>query len=247
VTDGVGRALAAACADLSVLARIGGGLGNAARAEARSLATVGDAVACTRRAAMLASARSPVPPGLRGVDPTWIEAALADLPARARVALAEGPEDARDVWLVRRACAGIPPLPAIDPVLVRPRVPADVLRLSAAAARAWLEEVGLDQLAFALGEHAAALGPRLAPAIARIGMPPRTGELGPRRAAIERARVGLDSLLTIGARAIAPSLEPGHAAGLVRRFPRPEGLRIAADLAGNRGAPAPSWGAVIAS
>ena len=245
--DAVGPALAAVCGELAVLARIGGSVGDSARAEARSLATADPSVARARRTAILASARSPVPPGLRGVDATWIEAALADLPARARVALAAGPQDPHEVWLVRRACAQIPPLPAIDPALVRPQIAADVLRLSAVAARAWLEEVGLDQLAFALGEHAAALGPRLAPAIARIGAPPRRGELGPRRAAIERARGGLENRVTIGAAAVAPSLEPGYAAGLVRRFPRPEGLRIAADLAGNRGAPGPSWRAVIAS
>ncbi len=233
--DAVGHALAAACIDRDVLARIGGVLGEAARA-----ALAQDQ---KQRVAAVATARAPVPPGLRGVDPSWIERGLLDLPARARVALAEGPLDEVDVWLVRRACAGLVPLPVIDETLARPGVPADVLRMSALALRAWWTELGRDQLAFALGDHAAELGPVLAPAIARIARAPRLGELGPRRSAIERAT---GEAVRVGVRAVAAHLEPVIARGLVLRFPHPEGVEIGSELAVHRGAPTAGWKALIA-
>jgi hypothetical protein len=235
VIDAIGHALAAVCGERDVLARIGGVLGDCARA--------GLAHDQPKRAAAISVARAPVPPGLRGVDGSWIEAALAELPQRARAALAEGPISEADVWLVRRACAGLVPLPAIDPALARPRVPADVLRMSAAAVRGWLTEVGRDQLAFALGEHATALGDALAPAIARIARAPRIGELGPRRAAVERAQ---GEPFVIGVRAIAPHLEVVIARGLVLRFPHPEGLVLARELTAHAAARSAAWPALIA-
>ncbi len=233
--DAIGQALAAACGDRFVLARIGGVLGEAARA--------GLPHDAKQRPAVLAAARSPVPPGLRGVDPSWIELGLSGLPARARVALAEGPITAIDVWLVRRACAGLVPLPVIDVTLARPRVPADVLRMSVPALRGWWAEVGRDQLAFALGDHAGALGPMLAPAIARITRPPRHGELGPRRSAVERAN---GEVMMVGARTVAAHLEPVLARGLVLRFPHPEGLEIGTELTTHRAAQTAGWKALIA-
>jgi hypothetical protein len=85
----IAEALAAAAHRLgddrdAVLARLGGPLGTAARAAAAALA--GDSR--RTRAEWAARARAPVPAGLRGVHPTWIEAALAGLPERARAALA---------------------------------------------------------------------------------------------------------------------------------------------------------------
>jgi hypothetical protein len=180
---------------------------------------------------------------LRGIDGSWIEAALAELPERARAALAEGPISEADVWLVRRACAQLLPLPAIDPALARPRVPVDVLRMSVAALRGWLAEVGRDQLAFALGEHATALGDSLAPAIARIARAPRLGELGPRRAAVERAE---GEPLVIGVRAVAPHLDAVIARGMVLRFPHPDGLVFARELTAHSAARSAAWPALIA-
>ncbi|MBA3458858.1 MAG: hypothetical protein H0T46_02775 [Deltaproteobacteria bacterium] len=227
-----GRALAAVCADRAVLGRIGGSLGEDARR----------ALDPSRRAEVLAAVRSPVPPGLRGVHETWIEAAIESLPPRARVVLAEGPLHEADVWLARRACARIPPLPAIEPALARPHTVGDILRMSPIALRDWLTEVGRDQLAFALGEHAAAV-PELADARARIGTSPRLGDLGARRDAIERAR---GEAFVIGVRAIAPRLDLPLARALVLRFPHPDALGIAAELTAHRAGRSAAWSALIA-
>jgi len=88
----IAHALALACDDPAVLARLGGPLGAEARAAARELAALprGD------RARLAAIARAPVPQGLRGAHGSWIEAALAELPARARAAVAAGGGDAVD-------------------------------------------------------------------------------------------------------------------------------------------------------
>ena len=212
-----------------MLARIGGALGDAARAG-------GD-----RR---FDEVRAPVPPGLRGVDPSWIEAALAELPLRARAVLAEGPRDEADVWLARRACATIPPLPPIDPDLARPRTPADVLRMAPRAARDWLVEVGRDHLAFAIGDHARAV-PELAAAAARIARAPRAGELGPRRDAIARAQ-GPAPPFVVGVRALAPHLDALLARGLVLRFPHPDALGIASELTAHRDGRSGAWSALVA-
>ncbi|HEX7843877.1 MAG TPA: hypothetical protein VF469_40660, partial [Kofleriaceae bacterium] len=75
------EALAAACGDRDVLARLGGPLGAAARAEGTVLP---DRATRIRR---MAIARAAVPEGMRGVHPSWIEAALAELPPRARTAV----------------------------------------------------------------------------------------------------------------------------------------------------------------
>ena len=227
-----GRALAAVCNDRAVLGRIGGSLGESARR----------ALEASRRAEVLTAARSPIPPGLRGVHETWIEAALEALPARARVVLAEGPLDEADVWLARRACAHIPPLPAIDPALARPRTVIDVLKLSPIALRDWLTEVGRDQLAFALGDHAAAV-PELGDARVRITKAPRHGELGARRDAIDRAR---GETFVIGVRALAPHLDRPLARALVLRFAHPEGQGIGAELTAHRAGRSASWSALIA-
>jgi hypothetical protein len=229
----IGAALAAVCDDPRVLARIGGTLGEAARAaDPRTIEDV----------------RAPVPPGLRGVDPSWLEVALADLPPRAREVLAAGPRDEADVWLARRACAGIPPLPPIDPALARPRTRHDLLRMSPRAMRDWLVEVGRDQLAFAAGDHARAV-PELAAAAARIARAPRAGELGARRDAIARASfAGPRSAdpFTVGVRALAPHLDTLIARAVVLRFPHPDALGIAFELTAHRDGRSGSWEALVA-
>ncbi len=291
----IGEALAAACADRAVLARIGGPLGEAARAaldrlerterteraerpEQAKRADQANRSSARRalRAEWAAAARAPVPPGLRGVHPSWIEAALAVLPARARADLARGaveaggggsgaadPYDVSDdriaCWLVRWACAGLPPMPEAN-VEGPPASLDQAVRLRADELAAWLAEVGADQLALAVGAagvHALSaaaqvVGARLTRAAARIGVSPRAGALGPVRAAITRCRVSLDdrALLVIGARALAP-----HAAALARRqlavrLPRPLGLAVADALESFARAPldqAPAWRALGAA
>jgi hypothetical protein len=254
VREAIAAALAAACGDRAVLARIGGPVGEAARAAVDALAALGDRERRVERATWAATARAPIPPGLRGIDASWIEAALEGLPSRARAALAEGATDPARVWLVRRACAAFPPLPAIEPALVGPHEPRDVARLAPAVLRGWLEDAGADVLAFALGTHARevvpVVGARLAQAIERIGRAPRAGQLGDRRAMIERAKVTLDerALVRLGARAVAPHLATLDRARLVLRLPRALGLVIADELrafaTAERG---PAWPALRAN
>jgi hypothetical protein len=192
-----------------VLDRVGGVLGGAARA------------ACewpkAERAAAVAACRAPVPASLAHVHPSWVEAALADLPERARAVVARDVAlDEVAVWLGRWACAELP-------------------ATGAAEIRAWLEGVGADQLAFALGHPADAVMRSLRAAAERIASPPRLGNLGARRAAIIRCRVAADdelALVRIAARAIAPHLA---ADPLARRLvavalPRPDGQAIYAEL-----------------
>lgn len=107
-----------------VLGRLGGPLGHATR----SVRDEGK----TWRTQARAAARAPVPVGLRAVHPTWIEEALAALPARARTALAR-PIDPIDVWLARWVTAAIPPMSGhgeLDAMLALP-APQLVLRLVA--------------------------------------------------------------------------------------------------------------------
>ncbi len=236
----IGRVLAAATlvalGDREVLARIGGPIGDAARIAYDRLDAMEPEVRRDKRRTWSAASRAAIPPGLRGIDPTWIEAALAEVPPRARDALAAGATTETETWLARWACSALPPMGVIDPKLTWPRDLADVARLAAPALHAWLEEIGADQLAFALGAHAAnaatVFGERLLVAAARIGKPPREGALGQRRAAIERARVDPDllALLKIGARAFAPHTDPLLRRQLVHRLPRPVGLAVAREL-----------------
>jgi hypothetical protein len=248
-------ALAAACRDPAVLARIAGPLGDAARGAA---ALEPDRATRVRWAAR---ARAPVPAGLRGVHPSWIEAGLASLPARARTAVASGGGDPVDAWLARWATATIPPMPAISCARVTSLDSA--LRVDAATLERWLAGVGADQLALALGaagggalEAAARIvGDRLRAAALHIGCAPRLGALGSTRAAIARCRVRLDdhALIRIGARSIAPHVAPHVAAlasrQLAHRLPRALGVIVGDELAQAARAAlaeAPRWEALAA-
>jgi hypothetical protein len=242
----------------AVLARIGGAVGDDARAKAALLA--GDSR--RKRAEWAARARVPMPAGLRGIHATWIEAALAELPERARAVLAGGEGDHADgavktfdsaprpvpgdepsrirgvdVWLARRATAGFVPLEPTRPG--PPRTPRDIATLAPDDALRWLADVGLDQLAHALtgpwiATAAASLGPAFAIAQARIVTPPRAGALGPQRAALERCRdqVSFDSdaRVIIGARTIAPFVPALARRALALRIARPLGERVFAAL-----------------
>ena len=232
MTDAVAGALAAACGDPDVLARLSGPLGGAARAAS---AARPDRAA---RARWAAAARAPVPAGLRGVHPTWIEAGLAGLPDAAREAVAAGGGGAALTWLARWATASIPPMPAITATRVTSVDAAT--RVDAATLERWIEDAGADQLAFALaaagGDALAAaariIGDRLIEAAARIAIAPRAGALGPTRAAIARSRVVLDdrALARIGARAVAPHLDPLARLQIIHRLARSLGLIIRDEL-----------------
>jgi len=234
----VADALAAACSDPAVLARIGGPLGAEARA-----ARFADR---TARATAVAIARAPVPAGMRGVHGSWIEASLAALLPRAREAVAAGGGDAVATWLARFATAHIPPMPPID----RQRVAIidDATRVPAAVLEAWLANVGADQLAFALGDAGAQLA-MLAAAIARIAIAPRAGALGPRRAAIARCKVELDdrALVRIGVRTVAPWCDALTRRQVAMRLPR--GTGVLEELIAHAATPldqSPQWAAIVA-
>lgn len=254
-SDVIARALAAACRDPEVLARLGGALGAAARAAAAELAGQGGDRKLRVRWAM--AARTPVPAGLRGVDASWVEAGLAGLPARAREAVARGGGSPADAWLARWATAAIPPMPAISEPRVTTRH--SVTRVGAGELVRWLEDAGADQLALALGAAGGdalapavrAVGDRLRAAAVRITRPPRHGGLGPTRAAIARCRIALDAhaLIRIGARAVAPHLEPLERAQLVCRLTRSLGAVVGDALAAASDEPlgdAPRWDALTA-
>lgn len=244
----IARVLAAATVvaleDRAVLARIGGPIGEAARAAYDRLAAMTPDARRDKRRTWTIASRVPVPPGLRGIDPSWIEAALAELPPGARDSIATGATTEHEVWLARWACAALPPMPPIDSAMVHPRALADVARLGQVALHAWLEDIGADQLAFALGAHAAnaakVFGDRLVAAAARIGTAPRAGALGQRRAAIDRARVDPDpvALLKIGARALASHTDSLLRRQIVHRLPRATGLAVARELRLYVGTPA---------
>lgn len=249
--DVVAGALAAACRDPDVLARLAGPLGDAARA---AVVAAPDRATRVRWAA---AARAPVPAGLRGVHPSWIEAGLAGLPARARAAVASGGGDAVDTWLARWATASIPPMPAITAARVTSVDSAT--RVDARTLEAWLADTGADQLALALGAAgggavaaaARIVGDRLIAAAARITAAPRAGALGPVRAAIARCRVMLDdhALVRIGARAVAPYVDPLARRQVVHRLPRPLGLVVGDELEASArltASEAPRWAALAA-
>jgi hypothetical protein len=246
-------ALAAACGDLDVLARLGSPLGEAVRA-----ASAGRPERATR-ARWAATARTSVPAGIRGVHPSWIEAGLAGLPERARAAVASGGGDEVDTWLARWATAAIPPMPAITAARVTSIDSAT--RVGASTLERWLEDVGADQLALALSAAggdaiaaaAARIGDRLSAAAGRIAVAPRVGALGPVRAAIDRCRVVLDgaALVRIGARAIAPHVGRDALTRLqiMYRLPRPVGQMVGEELAAGAHAAladTPRWVALVA-
>jgi hypothetical protein len=247
VGDVVAGALAAACRDRDVLARLAGPLGEAVRAAAAGP----DAGAWAR------AARAVIPAGLRGVDPSWLEAALDGLPERARAAVAAGGGDEIAVWLARWATAAIAPMPAITEARVTSLDAA--IRVDAATLVAWLEDAGADQLALALGAAgdgavaavAQRVGERVSSAAARIALAPRAGALGPVRAAIARCRIepGERALIRIGARAVGPHTDPLTRLRIALRLPRPLGTIVAGELAAAARllvADAPTWHALVA-
>jgi hypothetical protein len=231
-----------------VLSRLGGTIGHAARDAANELAKLDVAARKRRRAEIAVAARAPIPAALRAVHPTWIEHALAELPARARTAVSSQSAEPIDVWLARWATHQVPP------AMSELRLPAIAATNDDAVVAAWLGGIGADQMAFALGETARSI-PALAAAVARIDKPPRAGELGPQRAAIARCRdVSLDedlSFVLVGCRALAPHLATHQLAKLqvILRLPRPIGIVVARELALHAATSfdqCPSWAALAA-
>lgn len=257
----IGAALAATGLDRTALARLGGALGLAALAAADELVGTSEARARAQRAAWAAAARAAVPPGLRGVHPSWIDHALAGLPPRARTELASGGgRDAVGVWLVRQACAGLPPLPSADRTAL-PRTLTEATHLAGDVLARWLAHVGADQLALAvstagpeaLAGAVRAAGDRVLVAWKRIVAAPRAGALGSSRAAIARCRLPLDgrALVLIGARALAPhtAADPLVRRQLAVRLSRDLGLAVEAELHAHAASPleaAPHWSALAA-
>ena len=256
----IGELIAATCDDPEILARLGGPIGEAARDASLELAELPPVEARAWRVRLIAALRSPIPPGIRGVHASWIEASLAGLPARVRDALAAGAPDRVDVWLVRWACAELPPLKPIDPAIQLPGKIEHAVKMSGDALTRWLAEVGADQLAYALRSNPDALqgiastlanGDRVIAASRRIGSPPRAGALGGTRDAIARCRceASPEMLMWIGARALAPHTDPLLRRQLAVRLPRPRGLRLLAELAARADDPidrAPTWDALAA-
>lgn len=237
--------------DVEVLAHIGGSIGDAARDRAREIAKLDEKGSRTRRAEWLAMARVPITPSWRGIDPSWIDHAVSILGPQhvnqARRALLDGPANDVDVWLARWSCAGFPPLPAVDASITRPRTMDQAIAMNAVNLRAWLEEVGADQIAFAVGRAAGAPTSRLGAAAVRIQQAPRAGELGERRAAIERARITIDdtALVRVGARSIAPHANALERVQIAHRLPKQ--LGVADELAAFAESPSPpSWRALAA-
>ena len=251
--DLVARVIATAASRLGddatgVLARIEGVLGDGARKAADDLASLDDSSAQRRRVEVAALARRTA---LREVHPTWIEAALTELPARARTALAGDASDPIDVWLSRWAAASLvgSPSAAVDPL-------AAILAREPAQLRAWLTSIALDQLAFALGPAAnASPSAALRDAAARITRAPRVNALGPQRAALVRCRgAALDdtsALLAIAGRALAPhfAAEPFARLQLTRRLPYADGIVVERELVAAATTPrdqVPAWAALLA-
>lgn len=260
----IGEAIAAACSDPDVLARLGGPLGEAARTAAAALTTLAPDARKATRARWAATVRTPVPPGLRGVHGSWIEAQLAPLPRRARTDLAAGGGDRVGVWLVRWACADVPALP---PLPLGARAPVDVATAIARPAPVlehWLERVGADQvvmLAIAsrttelVQRMPGAIGGLLRASLARVWPFFRKDLMGSLREMTRRcADTPLEQrgLIRIGARTIAPYLAAELGAGeqLVHRLPRELGLVLRGELRAFAATPlaaSPTWRAIAAS
>jgi hypothetical protein len=255
----------AVCADrlgadaTAVLARLGGPFGDAARVAARELEKLDDARAKRRRVEIATEANRSTLAAARGVDPSWIEATLAELPARARTAIAGTTSEPIDIWLARWVLALLPPMP-LDPHAAGKGRAAELARWIArepdALAR-WLRSIALDQLAFAMAPvpRTDDVPRELRLAAARIEKFPRKDALGPKRAALARCRdANLDdfaSLVTVAGRALAPHLAE-HALAcmqLTRRLPYEDGIVLERALDANADSAldqVPTWDALFA-
>jgi hypothetical protein len=168
--DTWGRALAAgavlAGVDASVLARLGGGVGEAARAQLAAWAAASTATRAAAVATAVAGVRAPVPAGADRVDRSWSEPAFDDDP-RARAAWERGGDGGDGpiaVWWQRGVSARWVALPAED-AGARVAAPADLARWPAAAITRACRRVSLAVLAHVTLEAGDAAVARLAAAI----------------------------------------------------------------------------------
>lgn len=226
----------------AVLARIRGPLGDAARAAKAELARLDPSAQKTQRARWMATSRLVWPANFRAVHPTWIEAALGELPPRARAAVANGTGAPVDIWLARRALAGFVAMPAMRETI---RIAADIPAVPLDALRTWLETIGADQLAHALGVIGAhdviAADPKLRAA--------RAISPGPSRAIVQRCSGLADEdtrLIRAGIRTAAPHLDALGRRQVLQRLPRALALDLRGDLRVFAADPQPtSWAALV--
>lgn len=182
----------------------------------------------------------------RGCDPSWLDAAVADLDPRAQAIVLGERDDPLARHLARRALGHLVAMPALGPA----RGAVELPRLNGRALARTLAVLGRRQLAHALAAAApdelAALARRLpwggeltaeVVAVRSLGAAV-DDELGSRRSAARRTQ-GLTwrepgAAVTAGARALAPRLvaAPEVVAQLAQRLPRPIGLAVAAELTG---------------
>lgn len=192
-----------------------------------------------------AAADDPRPGGWQRCDPSWIEAALADLDPVARAIVVGDRRDPLARWLARRTLGHLVAMPPPGPAVGLERLP----RLTGRGLARTLSVLGRRQLAHAVGGATAAeltalaarlpwggdLGGEVA-AVRGLGAA-ATGELGSRRSAAARTR-GLPwhtpgAAVTAGARALAPAIAGRPLAWqLAQRLPRPIGLEVLAELTG---------------
>lgn len=197
-----------------------------------------------------AALAAPRPAGWRHIDPSWLDAAVAGEPVVVRAAALGGDGEVAD-WCARWSFAGLVPMPD-GPIDAVPR-PRDLARLPAPALARVLALLGRRQLVHALGVertrelHALAAAPAWgAELAAEVSSVARLGEgaaarLGPRRAAVARA-TGLRhdeplAALRLGARALALRVRAigDLAQQVAQRLPRPVGVVVAGELAGEHG------------
>ncbi|HTJ44458.1 MAG TPA: hypothetical protein VL463_20280 [Kofleriaceae bacterium] len=241
-----------------MLERIGGAIGDEARAlyaSWTSLARVGRA---RKIAEAVFAVRAPSPLGLALVHREWIEAALAGEGVRVRavIAGASAADPHVRAYLERRV---------LGRFVAMPRAWERTPETLGAAPPAWIEgafvRAGLHQLAHAaidqpraaIASLASQLGDRAAAFVDAIARARTVGDaaLGPRRAAIARsagAALATDphALFAIGARAFAPHLAGDAPRQVAQRLPRGLGLRAQAELARERLDP-PAWMELILS
>jgi hypothetical protein len=279
MTAASSEAQAAAAAALlagsaAALDRLGGAIGEEARALARSWAAMDRAARARGLAEAALAVQRAVPRGMSLVHREWIEAALAGEGAWVRAVIAGGASVPQEVatYLARRVLGQLVAMPRPLPWPPPDGVAIDAASL-AAAPPAWIERAlaraGLHQLAHAtvpargeprsraaIAAVAARLGDDGAAFVDAVAAVDAAGDAaaarwGPRRAAIarvQRAALGDDALavIAIGARAFAPHLGGDGPRQVAQRLPRGVGTRVREELERARGGDAAPWSELVA-
>lgn len=194
---------------------------------------------------------APRPAAWQAIDPSWLDAAGAAAGLGRAMGVAVAGDGPVERWCARWLFGDLVPMSTgLIPASPGPR---DLARLPAPALVSALAWLGRRQLVHALGaglDHALAPLAAVPPwgrellieavAVARMGQL-AVARLGTRRGALARTAglVSRDSLapMRLGARAIAATVRPlgDLAAQLAQRLPRPIGLILADELAGDHG------------